>query len=89
MTVYQPIQKIARPRRRTWPCRSRRARRRRSDRSGTGRQRHEGRSPPAPADTIAITKDNIKSTVIKDGFLKAADICKGPYAQACKDNGVQ
>ena len=45
--------------------------------------------PSALLDTIAITKDNIHSTVVKDGFLKAADICTGQYAKACKEAGVQ
>lgn len=39
--------------------------------------------------TIAIKKDNIESTVVKDGFLKAPDICTGPYAKACKENGIK
>ncbi len=49
----------------------------------------EKQVPSKLLDTIAITKDNIQSTVVKDGFLKAADICKGPYAKACEENGVK
>jgi D-xylose transport system substrate-binding protein len=45
--------------------------------------------PSALLDTIAIQKDNIKSTVVKDGFLKVPDICTGQYAQACKEAGLQ
>jgi D-xylose transport system substrate-binding protein len=45
--------------------------------------------PSALLDTIAIQKDNIKSTVVKDGFLKVPDICTGQYAKACKEAGLQ
>jgi D-xylose transport system substrate-binding protein len=37
---------------------------------------------------IAVTKDNIKDTVIKDGFLTPAEICTGPYATACSKAGI-
>jgi D-xylose transport system substrate-binding protein len=49
----------------------------------------EKQVPSALLDTIVIQKDNIKSTVVKDGFLKVPDICKGQYAQACKEAGLQ
>jgi D-xylose transport system substrate-binding protein len=45
--------------------------------------------PSALLATIAIEKDNIKSTVVKDGFLKVPDICTGQYAKACKEAGLQ
>jgi D-xylose transport system substrate-binding protein len=45
--------------------------------------------PSALLATIAIQKDNIKSTVVKDGFLKVPDICTGQYAPACKEAGLQ
>jgi D-xylose transport system substrate-binding protein len=38
---------------------------------------------------IAVTKDNITDTVIKDGFLTAAEICTGPYKAACKEAGIE
>jgi D-xylose transport system substrate-binding protein len=38
---------------------------------------------------IAVTKDNITDTVIKDGFLTAAEICTGPYKKACADAGIE
>jgi D-xylose transport system substrate-binding protein len=37
---------------------------------------------------IAVTKDNITDTVIKDGFLTPAEICTGPYAAACAKAGI-
>jgi D-xylose transport system substrate-binding protein len=49
----------------------------------------EKQVPSALLATIAIEKDNIKSTVVKDGFLKVPDICTGQYAQACKEAGLQ
>ena len=38
---------------------------------------------------IAVTKDNIQDTVIKDKFWTAAEICKGKYAAACKEAGIK
>ncbi|WP_117213275.1 sugar ABC transporter substrate-binding protein [Allorhizocola rhizosphaerae] len=37
---------------------------------------------------VAVTKSNIKDTVIKDGFYTAAQICTAQYAQACADAGI-
>jgi D-xylose transport system substrate-binding protein len=39
--------------------------------------------------TLSIDKDNINDTVIKDGFLKASDVCTSAYASACEDAGIQ
>jgi len=38
---------------------------------------------------ISVTKDNIESTVIKDGFLKPAEICTGKYQAACSKAGIK
>jgi D-xylose transport system substrate-binding protein len=38
---------------------------------------------------IAVTKDNIKDTIVKDGFWSAKQICTGKYASACKEAGIQ
>jgi D-xylose transport system substrate-binding protein len=38
---------------------------------------------------IAVTKDNINDTVIKDGFLTVDEICTGSYKAACKEAGLQ
>jgi D-xylose transport system substrate-binding protein len=38
---------------------------------------------------IAVKKDNIKDTIIKDDFLKASEICTAKYAAACKAAGIQ
>jgi D-xylose transport system substrate-binding protein len=47
-----------------------------------------GQVPSALLDTIAVTKDNVDSTVIKDGFLKASDVCTARYKQACQEAGI-
>ena len=38
---------------------------------------------------VAVTKDNVKSTIIKDGFYKPAEICTGASAAGCKAAGIQ
>ncbi len=48
-----------------------------------------GKVKSALLDTIAVEQDNVQDTVVKDGFLDAADICTGRYAAACKEHGVQ
>jgi D-xylose transport system substrate-binding protein len=47
-----------------------------------------GQVPSTLVPTLSITKDNIKSTVIADGFLKPADICTGAYTKACQAAGI-
>jgi len=37
---------------------------------------------------VAVTKDNVADTVIKDGVYKPADICTGKYAADCKTAGI-
>lgn len=39
-------------------------------------------------DPIAVTKDKIMDTVIKDKFYQASDICTSDYAAACKAAGI-
>src|SRR4051794_38897871 len=36
----------------------------------------------------AVTKDNIKDTIIKDDFLKPSEICTAKYASACQAAGI-
>ena len=45
--------------------------------------------PSSLLDTIAIKKDNIDSTVVKDGFLDVDQICTAAYKEACKEAGLQ
>jgi D-xylose transport system substrate-binding protein len=37
---------------------------------------------------VAVTKANIQSTVVADGFWTAADICTTAYASACTAAGI-
>jgi D-xylose transport system substrate-binding protein len=48
-----------------------------------------GQVPSVLVPTLSIDKDNINDTVIKDGFLKAADVCTSAYASACEDAGIR
>ena len=45
--------------------------------------------PSVLLDTITVTKDNMKDTVIKDGFVKPSQLCGGKYASACADAGIR
>ncbi|KPI10486.1 Periplasmic binding protein domain containing protein [Actinobacteria bacterium OK074] len=38
---------------------------------------------------VALTKDNIKTTVVKDGLYTVAQICTTDYAAACKKAGLE
>ena len=38
---------------------------------------------------VAVTLDNIESTVIADDFWKASDICTAQYADACAKAGIK
>jgi D-xylose transport system substrate-binding protein len=37
---------------------------------------------------VAVTKENIKDTIVKDNFLKTSEICSGPAAAACSEAGI-
>ena len=42
-----------------------------------------GEVPALLLKPVVVDKSNIKDTVIKDGFTKKADVCKGAAAAAC------
>ncbi|HEX6455401.1 MAG TPA: sugar ABC transporter substrate-binding protein [Solirubrobacterales bacterium] len=44
--------------------------------------------PSELLEPIAVTKDNVKSTVIKDEFVTPEELCTGPYKSACKEAGI-
>jgi D-xylose transport system substrate-binding protein len=48
-----------------------------------------GQIPSIILDPVAVTKDNMNDTVIKDGLWKVSDICTAAYAEACKAAGLQ
>jgi D-xylose transport system substrate-binding protein len=37
---------------------------------------------------VAVTKDNVKDTIVKDGFWTTSQICTSAYASACKAAGL-
>ncbi len=37
---------------------------------------------------VAVTKANVKDTVVKDDFQKVAEICTAQFAAACKAAGL-
>ncbi|WP_205697855.1 sugar ABC transporter substrate-binding protein [Conexibacter sp. SYSU D00693] len=37
---------------------------------------------------VAVTKDNVADTVIKDQYVKTSDVCKGSFAKACTEAGI-
>lgn len=45
--------------------------------------------PSILLDPVTVTKDNVNSTVVADGFYTPAQICTPDYAQACKDAGIE
>jgi D-xylose transport system substrate-binding protein len=86
MTVYQPIPKIAAT---SADLAVPLAQGKKPPAITTGKTDNgSGQIPSVLLPTIAITKDNINDTVIKDGFLKPADICTGQYKKACADAGI-
>jgi len=45
--------------------------------------------PSELLEPIAVTKGNVKSTVVADEFVTAKELCTGPYASACKEAGIE
>jgi len=45
--------------------------------------------PSAITDTIPVFQDNVKDTVVKDGYWSVQEICTQQYAQDCKDAGIK
>jgi D-xylose transport system substrate-binding protein len=63
-----------------------------SDPDGLAKDKVDNGSKQVPSvllSPIAVTKDNIDDTVIKDGFLTTAEICTGPYKKACEEAGLE
>jgi D-xylose transport system substrate-binding protein len=48
----------------------------------------QGQIPSVLLQPVSVTKDNVKDTIVKDGFWTAAQICTGQYKQACTDAGI-
>jgi D-xylose transport system substrate-binding protein len=45
--------------------------------------------PSVLLEPIAVTKDKINDTIVKDEFWPVDEICTGKYAAACKEAGIQ
>src|SRR4051794_40706753 len=48
-----------------------------------------GKIPTVLLDPTAVTKDNVKDTIIADDFHSASDICTDEFASACTEAGIQ
>ncbi|WP_445152632.1 substrate-binding domain-containing protein [Baekduia sp. Peel2402] len=48
-----------------------------------------GEVPSVLVPTLSVDKSNVNDTVVKDGFLKASDICTSAYKAACTEAGIQ
>jgi D-xylose transport system substrate-binding protein len=44
--------------------------------------------PSAILEPVAVTKGNVKSTVVADGFVTAQELCTSAYQTACKEAGI-
>jgi D-xylose transport system substrate-binding protein len=44
--------------------------------------------PTVLLDPTPVTKDNVKDTVVADGFHQASEICAGEFASACTEAGI-
>jgi D-xylose transport system substrate-binding protein len=45
--------------------------------------------PSVLLEPVAVTKENIQDTIVKDEFWPVDEICSGRYASACKAAGIQ
>jgi D-xylose transport system substrate-binding protein len=88
MTVYQPIPKIAATaaelavplaQGKTPP----------SDLTPSKVDNGAQKVPSALLKTLVITKNNIKGTVVADGFLTTKQICTGAYKKACQASDLE
>jgi D-xylose transport system substrate-binding protein len=61
-------------------------------RSGLVNERVDNEQKQVPSvilKPVAVTKDNIKDTIVKDGFWTAKQICTGKFASACQEAGIE
>jgi D-xylose transport system substrate-binding protein len=47
-----------------------------------------GQIPSVLLQPVTVTKDNVKDTIVKDGFWTAAQLCTGEYKAACTSAGI-
>jgi D-xylose transport system substrate-binding protein len=44
--------------------------------------------PSVLLEPVAVTKKNVKDTVIKDEFITPDELCTGPFAKSCEELGI-
>jgi D-xylose transport system substrate-binding protein len=44
--------------------------------------------PSILLEPVAVTKENVKGTVVKDEFITAGELCTGSYVKACEELGI-
>lgn len=44
--------------------------------------------PSVLLEPVAVTRGNVKSTVVKDEFITADELCTGSYVKACEELGI-
>jgi D-xylose transport system substrate-binding protein len=49
----------------------------------------QGQIPSVLLTPVAVTKDKIKDTIVKDKFWSVSEICTSRYQSACKEAGIQ
>jgi D-xylose transport system substrate-binding protein len=49
----------------------------------------EAEVPAVLLEPVAVTQDNVETTVIDDGFWSVDEICTQRYEQACETAGIQ
>jgi D-xylose transport system substrate-binding protein len=59
--------------------------------TGTNTKENNGKIdvPTLKIDVKAVTADNVKDTVVADGYWKASEICTAKYASACAKHGIK
>jgi D-xylose transport system substrate-binding protein len=57
--------------------------------AGDSTANKSAKTPSVLLTPLSVVKANIADTVIKDGFLKASDVCQGKYKQYCTSAGIQ
>jgi D-xylose transport system substrate-binding protein len=86
MTVYKPIKPLA-DKAAEWAVALTQGKKP----SGATSTENNGQTdvPTLKLPVTPVTVNNVKSTVIKDGYWKAADVCAGAFASACQKAGIQ
>jgi D-xylose transport system substrate-binding protein len=87
MTVYKPIQPLVDA---TAPIAVALAQKKPVPGGLVNTQENNGKKmvPTVKLPVIPVTKDNVKDTIVKDGYWTASQICTAAYKSACKAAGI-